>query len=82
MPTYLVGLVVFGNDDFKSVEQTLSNNIIIRLWARKELIDEGYGYGPLAMSVNIMTQLLDIFRNVDKAALPEKIGNYFSENSI
>ena len=77
MPSYLVGLVVFGNEDFKFVEQTLSNNIVMRLWARKELIDEGYGLAPLSMSVNIMVQLLDIFKNVDKAALPEKIGYFF-----
>lgn len=76
MPTYLVGLVVFATDDFKYVEQTLPNNMIMRLWARKELIEEGYGVGPLSMSANIMNQFLDIFRNVDKTALPEKIGNY------
>jgi len=45
----------------------------VRLWARKQYIEKGYGDAPLNLTIKLFNSLQDIFRNVNKLALPDKI---------
>lgn len=45
----------------------------MRLWARVELIDEGYVEDPLQMAADIITALENIFTEI-ASDLPSKIG--------
>ena len=73
MPTNMMAYIVFKDEDFKSVESMSVNNIPVRLWARSNLVDKGLAKASLDLSVKIYDQLLDIFKNVNPNALPEKI---------
>jgi len=45
----------------------------IRLWARSELIDEGFAEDTIQMATQILNKLEEIFKEI-LTALPNKIG--------
>lgn len=57
------------------------NNSKIRLWARVELIEEGFVEDPLQMAANITTALENLFSEV-ASDLPSKIGSFQTEKNI
>lgn len=72
MPSYLIGMVVFNKDDFSKITEYGPGDIPINIWVRKELIDQG-ALDILNMTLNVYLGLLDIFRDVNEAAIPPKI---------
>lgn len=72
MPTYLIGMVVFNRDDFTKISEYLPGDVPINIWVRKELVDQG-AMDILNMTYNIYSALLDIFRDVNEAAIPPKV---------
>lgn len=71
LPTYLIGMVVFDENDFVSESLLLPGAIDLKLWVRPEFKEEGLDV--LNMTERIFEQLMDIFRDVDDIALPPKI---------
>ena len=49
-------------------------NVPIRIWARTRLHGENLTLPCLDLAVKVFNGLQDIFRNVDRASIPPKIG--------
>lgn len=71
-----MAFVVCDTEDFDYDTYLADNNIPIRIWARRRYIDEGYALSTLNLASKIYNSLQDIFKDVDRSALPAKIGMY------
>ena len=73
MTPYLMAYALFDTKDFKPASLKSSNNVVVTLWARTPLVDEGLAKEPLKLAVDLFDALVDIFGGVNPAAIPEKI---------
>lgn len=74
MPSYMIGMVVFNENDFVRETLSLKDGIKLNLWVRSEFQDEGLAV--LNMTEKIFEQLLDIFSGVDKSSNPSEINMF------
>jgi len=74
MPPQLIAYIVFNTSDFKMEERMADGNVPIRIWARTRLHGENLTIPCLDLAVKVFNGLQDIFRNVDRASIPPKIG--------
>ncbi|CAF0970213.1 unnamed protein product [Brachionus calyciflorus] len=72
LPSYLISLSIFDEDDIVPRYSRSSTGRSIRLWSRKELADAGYADDPLVMAVDILNRLESLFEDIIDA-LPRQI---------
>ena len=73
LPSSLIGVAVFYEKDFKSIDAKTKSGIPVRVWARNHFVDEGQVDAALDMVGGLFNALEEIFSDVSKDALPAKI---------